>query len=102
VHYGREREDEKEGEDREDGEYESDDGDGARGRPLADAEAHDLLHERHEDYREEGADVDDLEDLAKAPGECKAERDGEHEEDVAADGGDLRGAVVDSIGIVGL
>ena len=56
----------------------------------------------HEDDGEEGADVDDFEDLAEAPGEGEAERDGEDEEDVAADGGDLGGAIVGGIGVVGL
>ena len=61
-----------------------------------------LLHQRHEDDGEEGADVDELEDLAQTPGEGEAESDGEGEEDVAADGGDLVGAIVGGIGVVGL
>ncbi|MGD0648811.1 MAG: hypothetical protein ABR971_12550 [Acidobacteriaceae bacterium] len=65
-------------------------------------QAHDLLHQRHEDNSEEGADVHELEDLAQTPGECEAESDGEDEEDIAADGGDLARAVVGGIGVVGL
>jgi hypothetical protein len=102
VHDRREREDEEEGEDEGDGEDQGDDGDWARRRPLADAQAHDLLHQRHEDDGEEGADVDHLEDLAETPGESQAEREREDEEDVAAHGGDLMRAIVNSVGVVGL
>jgi hypothetical protein len=65
---------------------ESNDGDGAGGMPATDAEAHDLVDSGHEDDSEEGADVDDLQDLAEVPGENQKEGYGEDEEDVAADG----------------
>ncbi len=75
---------------------------GREGDHLPMRRAHDLLHQRHEDDGEEGADVDDLEDLAKAPGEREAESEGEGEEDVAAYGGGLARAIVGGIGVIGL
>ena len=64
--------------------------------------SHDVADDGHEDDGEERADVDELEDLAQAPGERQAERDREGEEDVAADGGDPLGSVVCGIRVVGL
>ncbi len=99
---GGRRDDEEERESEEDGENQSDDGEWAGGRPVADVQAHDVLHERHEDDGEERADVDDLEDLAETPGEREAESEREGEEDVAADGGDLLRVIVGGIGVVRL
>ena len=100
--YGGKRYIEEDGDCSEHGEDEGDDRDRARGRVLLDAEAHDALQDGTKNDSEEGADVDDLEDLAETPGEGERERDGEGEEDVAAHGGDLAGAVVNSVGVVGL
>ena len=45
----------------------------------------DALHDRREDDREEGADVDEGEGILKMPGQRERKRDAEGEEDVAAD-----------------
>jgi len=100
--YGRKTYIEEDGKSSEDGEDEGHDCDRARGRVFADADPHDALHDGAEDDGEEGADIDDFEDLAEAPGEREAESKREGKEDVAADRGDLRGAIVSGIGVVGL
>jgi hypothetical protein len=41
---------------------------------------------RHEDDREEGADIEDQELFLERPGEGKKEKDGYGEENIAADG----------------
>ncbi len=62
MHDRRQGEDEEEGEGDEDGEHQGNDRQGTRGRPVADAQTHDVLHHGHEDDGEESADVDQLQD----------------------------------------
>jgi hypothetical protein len=86
VEDGRQTDDEEAHEDDGDGDDQSDDRDGLGGTPAANAQAHDPLDGRHEDDGEESADVDDLKDLAKVPGESESQEHGEDEDDVTSDG----------------
>ena len=93
---------EKEGEGSEYGDDEGDDRDRAGGRVLSDPEAHDALHDGAEHDGEESADVNQLQDLAKTPGEREAKREGEGKENVASNRGDLVRAVVRGVGVIRL
>jgi hypothetical protein len=67
------------------GDDHEDDADGAGGLVATDLEVADPVDDGHQNYGEEGADVEDLELFRELPGEAE-EEDGEEEEDVAADG----------------
>jgi hypothetical protein len=69
---------------------------------VADLEAHDALHDGAEDDGEESADIEQLEHMAKMPGEGEGEGDREGEEDVAADRRDMVGTIGGGIRVIGL
>ena len=53
---------------------------------AANADLGDAVDSRHENDSEEGADVEDEELFLERPGKSEEEKDGDSEEDVAADG----------------
>jgi len=78
---------EEEGEDTGDGDDQENDGDDAGRTVAAKVNLGDAVDGRHEDDREESADVDDQDLLLECPGEGEQEQDADREENMAADRG---------------
>ena len=68
-----------------DSDDQEDDRYGARGVVAAKVELSDACDGGHENDSEERADVNDHQLILKGPGECEEEKDGDAEEDGAAD-----------------